>query len=146
MQSIGDFAESLITSQVSDIKEGKALPVVDSNLAEPGQRDVSRIEVPDTFSSQILRESFEVKTKTPPVNKVPQESEPEINYEPLLRLNSILSEAQDILENLGTTAGSIGIATLGKKGGTVPKKEPKVSRNDPKDLRKRLKALRGRNK
>ena len=146
MQSIGDFAESLINSQVSDIKEGKALPMVDSNLAEPGQRDVSQIEVPDNFSSQILRESFEVETKTPPVDKTHQETEPEVNYKSLLRLTSILSEAQEILETLGTGSGSIGVATLGKTGGTVPRKDPKVSKNDPKDLRKKLTALRRRKK
>jgi len=140
MQSIGDFAESLINSQVSDIKEGKA-PIVgeNSNLAEPGQRDVSHIDVPDNFSSQILKESFDVKTATPIVEETVQKSEPEINYEPLLRLNSILSEAQEILENLGTTTGGIGVATLGKKKGSVPK-------NDPSNLRKQLKALRRRTK
>ena len=72
-----------------------------------------------------------------PLKKVVQESRPEVNYSHLTRLNNILSEAQEILENLGTTVGMTGTA----QGSSSPK-PPK--RSSTKSLRQRLKAIRGR--
>jgi hypothetical protein len=136
--SIGDFAESLIGNQISDIHEGKAPLEGDSTWADPDQPDVSQVKVPDNYSSQILQESFDVESS--------QSSEDSVDYSKMVsRLSVLITEAKEILENLGTTVGSIGVA-LGKSGGEVPKREPKISKKDPKNLRKRLKAIRKRSK
>lgn len=136
-KGIGDFAQSLINSDISDIHEGKPVGGGDSTWADPSQPDLSRVKVPKDFSSQILQESFEIPMSQIP--EVPERVSPPNNYEKMVtRFNALLTEAREILETLGTTTGSIGVATLGKSGGTVSRRDTKVDRKDPQSLRKRI--------
>ena len=59
MQSIGDFAENLILNQVGSIKEGKELPPHAQGAGKaPAGRDISNVNVPDSFMKEVLGESF----------------------------------------------------------------------------------------
>ena len=115
-KNIGDFAESLIASQVKGIEEGKAPVTVDQTWADPNQRDITRIEVPDDFSHQVLQESFDVEVPQKPITP----PEPK-DVEPLIRkFNSLMEEAQRILEmvtsaGVGTGVGDINV-NLGGPG------------------------------
>lgn len=142
-QNIGEFAESLISSQVKGIAEGKAPVSMDKTWAEPNQRDITSIQVSDDFSHKVLQESFNVKPKSPAQKSVPI-TETQVlfgsthEYESLLqRFNTIMEEAQSILEVFtgagggpGTSVGNLGTNFAG------PGKKP--------SLGKRVRQLRSR--
>ena len=68
MNSVGDFAESLILGQVEDIKQGKSLPPKLEEAkatANAPAKDISNIKVPDEMMQEILGEGFQsIKMKT----------------------------------------------------------------------------------
>lgn len=74
MQSIGDFAESLVLGEVDNIKKGKqAPPVFTEAKASPSAPDIRNTKVPDSFMSEVLGEQY-----------VPQEEEEEMIEEEIL--------------------------------------------------------------
>lgn len=122
MNSIGDFAESLILGQVEDIKKGKSLPPklqeakAASNVAPA--KDISQIEVPDSMMREILGEGFHPQD-TPPAETMPElvwdepEPEPEpqvITEETAQELISLVEEVRGMIADLKemTTAGMMG--------------------------------------
>jgi hypothetical protein len=130
MNSIGDFAESLILGNVEDIKKGKSLPpkLEEAKTASSGApaKDVSQIKVPDEMMQQILGEGFHPQD-TPPAEGIPElvweqpEEEattPEPSYlteETGQQLVSLLEEVKGLVDDLKemTTCGMIGTNMAG---------------------------------
>ncbi len=123
MDSIGDFAESLILNQVEDIKKGKSLPpkLQEAKAASQGApaKDVSQIEVPDEMMRQILGEGFHPQD-SPTVEAIPElvwdepEPEPEpaiITEETARELVSLVEEMRGMVADLKemTTCGMLGV-------------------------------------
>jgi hypothetical protein len=132
--NIGDFAESLINSEVGAIKSGKKgfSPTVDKTWEQPGQPDITNIEVPSDFSSKVISESFNIETATPIIEET---SLPEPKQDTRIeRLAEIVAEAQQILESLGTTVG------MGMVGGASPLSGRKET------YRRKINTLRKRNR
>lgn len=129
MKSIGDFAEQLILNQTQSIKEGKELPpeAKSSGLA-PAGRDISNVEVPDTFMREVLGESFHPQD-TPPADSIPElvwsEAESEkpaqsLTEETAQQLVPLLEEVRDLLKEMSaaaTTTGQIGVNLAGPQKG-----------------------------
>jgi len=123
MRSIGDFAESLINEQVGSIKEGKSLPPSQQGLS-PAGRDISNVEVPDSFMKQVLGEQFHPQD-TPAADAIPEIvwEEPEATQEPKApeslteetaqQLVPLLEEVRDLLKEMGTTTGMLGVNMAG---------------------------------
>ena len=135
MNSIGDFAESLILGQVEDIKKGKSLPpkLEEAKAASTGApaKDISQIEVPDSMMKEILGEGFHPQD-TPPAETMPElvwdkpEPEPEpqvITEETGQQLVSLLEDVKELVSDLKemTTAGMMGV-NLGMPPGDPNKK------------------------
>ena len=122
MESIGDFAEKLIFNQVGSIKEGKELPPsVQTDGLAPAGRDISNVEVPDSFMKEVLGESFHPQD-TPAVDAIPelvwdQPEEPKepqtLTEETAQQLVPLLEEVRDLLKEMGTTAGMMGVNMAG---------------------------------
>lgn len=123
MNSVGDFAESLILGQVEDIKQGKSLPPKLQEAkatANAPTKDISNIEIPDEMMHQILGEGFHPQD-APPAEAMPElvwdepeeeVSEPEIITEDTGKaLISLLEEVKGMISDLKemTTAGMIGV-------------------------------------
>ena len=71
MNSIGDFAEQLILNQTKSIKEGKELPPqAKAEGLAPAGKDISNVDVPDSFMRSILGESFHPHD-APPAEAIP---------------------------------------------------------------------------
>lgn len=125
MNSIGDFAESLILGNVEDIKAGKSLPpkLEEAKAASAGApaKDVSQIQVPDDMMRQILGEGFSPQD-TPPAEGLPElvweqpeeeapAAEPAyLTEETGQQLVSLLEEVKGLVDDLKemTTCGMIG--------------------------------------
>jgi hypothetical protein len=126
VDSIGDFAESLILSQVEDIKRGKSLPPKLEEAkatANAPAKDISNVQVPDEMMRQILGEGFHPQD-TPPAETMPElvweepESEPEptiITEETAQELVSLLEEVRGMVSDLKemTTCGMLGVNMAG---------------------------------
>ena len=131
MNSIGDFAESLILGNVEDIKKGKSLPpkLEEAKTASSGApaKDVSQIKVPDEMMQQILGEGFHPQD-TPPAEGIPElvweqpEEEEATPQEPSYltegtgqQLVSLLEEVKGLIDDLKemTTCGMIGTNMAG---------------------------------
>jgi hypothetical protein len=129
MNSIGDFAESLILGEVSDVKSGKIshpkVRVSEESLP-PTSRDISKIEVPESFRKEVLGESY---TPVEPEEEVVQELEEEVFQETELitedtaqEMVSLLKDVRNLLIEMScgtTTAGGLGVNLAG------PTKKPK---------------------
>lgn len=129
MNSIGDFAESLILGEVSDVKSGKLshpkVRVSEESLP-PTSRDISKIEVPESFRKEVLGESY---TPVEPEEEVVRELEEEVFQETELitedtaqEMVSLLKDVRNLLIEMscGTTAaGGLGVNLAG------PTKKPK---------------------
>ena len=123
MQSIGDFAENLINEQIGGIKSGKQLPPSQSNGMTPAGKDISNVEVPDSFMKEVLGEAFHPQD-TPAVEEIPElvweePAEPQapqsLTEETAQQLVPLLEEVRDLLKEMGTTAGMMGV-NLGGPG------------------------------
>ena len=128
MDSIGDFAESLILGQVEDIKKGKSLPPKLEEAkatANAPAKDISNVQVPDEMMRQILGEGFHPQD-TPPAETMPElvwdEPEPEPEPEPTIiteetaqELVSLLEEVRGMVSDLKemTTCGMLGVNMAG---------------------------------
>jgi len=121
MQSIGDFAENLINEQVGGIKSGKQLPPSQSNGMTPAGKDISNVEVPDSFMKEVLGEAFHPQD-TPAVEEIPElvweePAEPQapqsLTEETAQQLVPLLEEVRDLLKEMGTTAGMMGVSLGG---------------------------------
>ena len=138
MNNIGDFAESLILKQTQNIKEGKeASPQMKANGLAPAGKDISNIEVPDSFMREVLGESFNPQ-ETPAAETIPEivwtEDEPEkpvqsLTEETAQQLVPLLEEVRELLKEMccGTTgAGQLGVNMAGpQKDTSVEKIEKK---------------------
>ena len=124
MNSIGDFAESLILGEVSDVKSGKLshpkVRVSEESLP-PASRDISKIEVPESFRKEVLGESY---TPVEPEEEVAQELEEEVFQETELitedtaqEMVSLLKDVRNLLTEMmscgTTTAGGLGVNLAG---------------------------------
>jgi hypothetical protein len=147
VNSIGDFAESLILGQVEDIKQGKSLPPKLEEAkatANAPAKDISNIEVPNEMMREILGEGFHPQD-TPPAETMPElvwnqpEPEPEpqvITEETAQELISLVEEVKGIVADLKemTTAGALGVNLAGpcedpmKKISSKGYRKPKSSR------------------
>lgn len=148
MDSIGDFAESLILGQVEDIKRGKSLPPKLEEAkatANASAKDISNVEVPDEMMRQILGEGFHPQD-TPPAETMPElvwdepEPEPEptvITEETAQELVSLLEEVRGMVSDLKemTTTGMIG-AHFGMPPGDPKKSSSSRGYRKPKSGRK----------
>lgn len=139
MNSIGDFAEQLILNQTKSIKEGKELPPqAKANGLAPAGRDISNVEVPDTFMREVLGESFHPQD-TPAADSIPEivwsDAEPEqptqsLTEETAQQLVPLLEEVRDLLKEMSaaaTTTGQIGTNMAGsqKSDSCIGKEEKK---------------------
>ncbi len=150
VNSIGDFAESLILGTVEDIKEGKSLPpkLEEAKAASAGApaKDVSKIQVPDEMMRQILGESYHPQD-TPPVEGLPElvweqpeeeapAAEPAyLTEETGQQLVSLLEEVKSLVGDLRemTSAGAIGVNLAGPVADPM---SPHKSRRNKKDILK----------
>ncbi len=121
MQSIGDFAEKLINEQVGGIKSGKQLPPSQSNGMTPAGKDISNVEVPDSFMKEVLGEAFHPQD-TPAVEEIPELvwsgdegklASQALTEETAQQLVPLLEEVRDLLKEMGTTAGMMGVNMAG---------------------------------
>tara|TARA_R110000824_G_scaffold69398_2_gene178925 strand:- start:599 stop:1111 length:513 start_codon:yes stop_codon:yes gene_type:complete len=125
MGSIGDFAENLINEQLGSIKSGKQLPPSLGGGPTPAGKDIRDVVVPDSFMKQILGEDFHPQD-TPATDKgIPELvwTEPEAVEEPKTpeslteetaqQLVPLLEEVRDLLKEMGTTAGMMGVNLAG---------------------------------
>ena len=148
MESIGDFAASIIAGDIENIREGKEVsPRMDKSTpkVEPNQRDIRQVEIPDSFMKSILGESVEdpwVSNELSNIDLDPPVEEPENNImtgEPLDSVGlltesqgesiiSLLKELKSMISEM-TTTGSIGVNFAGPSA-TSPKPKKKKSRKD----------------
>ena len=125
MGSIGDFAENLINEQLGGIKSGKQLPPSLGGGPTPAGKDIRDVVVPDSFMKQVLGENFHPQD-TPATDKgIPELvwTEPEAVEEPKApeslteetaqQLVPLLEEVRDLLKEMGTTAGMMGVNLAG---------------------------------
>ena len=121
MDSIGDFAENLINEQLGGIKSGKQLPPSLGGGPTPVGKDIRDVVVPDSFMKQVLGENYHPQD-TPATDKgIPELvwTEPEAVEEPKApeslteetaqQLVPLLLEVRDLLKEMGTTAGMLGV-------------------------------------
>lgn len=156
MESIGDFAEKLILNQVGSIKEGTELPPsANRSGMSPAGRDISNVEVPDSFMKEILGESFHPQD-TPADDAIPelvwdgeepQETPQALTEETAQQLVPLLEEVRNLLKEM-TTAGMMGVNLGGpakdnaswekmEKGyGYQPTKKPTLPGNSKKEVLK----------
>ena len=125
MNSIGDFAEKLILSQVEDIKEGKALPQKLEEARSSSSntcKDISNIEVPTAMMRDILGESFYPQETPPaedfpelvwdkPEEEVPATKPGQLTEETGLELLSLLGEVRSMILNLKEMTGAGGLGS-----------------------------------
>lgn len=125
MESIADFAESLILGNVQGIKEGKELPPSKGGgKPSPGTPDIRNTKVPDSFMSEILGEQYVSRQEEEEV--IEEEAvEEEIVEEEVVEQPSIITESQasemiDLLREVKgllkemTTTGSLGVNLSGQ--------------------------------
>ena len=72
MESIGDFAEKLILSNIEDINDNPSSrsQLLSTATPDPHQLDISRVEVPSNFMEQVLNEGSVTERKQKEVIKV----------------------------------------------------------------------------
>ena len=153
MDTIGNFAESLILNEVDDIVKGKTAPPTSGGQPlAPAGIDISNTEVPSSFRKQILSESFSTQEE-PPVEALPELvwAEPEekaapvmLSEESIQELIPLLHEVKGLLSEMmsagATMSGNIGTnmagpqkdtswATVEKKYGYITPK-PAKNRKD----------------
>jgi hypothetical protein len=154
MESIGDFAESLIQGEVRDISEGKVTPPsmnTNKPAAAPAGKDIRGTQVPDSMMKEILGEAFHPQ-ETPSIEAIPElvwadSEEEEVVQKPTLiaeervdELINLLREVKDLLSEMtvaGTSSGQIGVnlggPTKGRKvktqKGYAPSLKPTLPSN-----------------
>ena len=120
MESIADFAESLILGNVQGIKEGKELPPSKGGgKPSPGTPDIRNTKVPDSFMSEILGEQYVSRQEEEEV--IEEEAvEEEVVEQPSIITESQASEMIDLLREVKgllkemTTTGSLGVNLSGQ--------------------------------
>lgn len=149
---IANFAESLVNTEVE-----KGKPVQFSAPQAPNAPDVSEVEVPEEFASQVLSEGLwdkahvnvgEIKPVKKPRRKVIREQE-----EPKPVLNEVsvyknylireykkkvqdLEELIDLMESAGVMSGSIGAGPMGNAPAEDPMKETNPKRRKRRGTRR----------
>ena len=165
MDSIGDFAASLIQGDIEAIREGKQpSPRRDRSTPEvsPAQKDISQVEVPEGFMKSLLGEEYNPNPW--PSEELAEYEEPEaepsspLTGEPLPTA-SLLTESQgneiiDLLlevkglikEMTGTFSGALGSNFAGPEA-TNPKPRRNQRKKSRKDvLKESLRYKMGRNR
>jgi len=146
MNSIGDFAASLIEGDIQQIKEGKEVsPRMDKNTpkVDPNQRDITQVEVPDDFrEAAMLGESYNPTWPSQELDQyeapAEQPSSP-LTGEPLpvpglltesqgVEIISLLQEVKGLIQEM-TTAGALGVNFAGPSA-TNPRPKKKKNRKD----------------
>jgi hypothetical protein len=139
-KSIGDFAESLILEQVSNVKKGKELPPSHSGKAlAPAGKDISKVSVPQSFMKEILGEQFtpqDAESAKGMPELVWAQDEPEqkpavLTEETASQLIPLLEEVRDLLKEM-TTTGNIGTNFAGPSGDAFKAIEKKYGYKLPK--------------
>lgn len=136
MESIGNFAESLILSQVEDVQSGKTLPPsLEEAASKSGSapaKDIRNISVPEDMMQQILGEAYtqeEPTTEalpelvwTDPVEELPVEEKPDpisLTEETAAQLVSLMEDLKGLVSELKemtactTGSGNIGMNLSG---------------------------------
>ena len=129
MESISNFAESLVLNQVNSVQEGKELPPnaqPQQGLA-PAGKDIRGIDVPDSFMQEILGEQY-VPQDPPPADSMPElvwtdpnsEEEPQapqsLTEETAQQLVPLLEEVKSLLKEMSaavTSSGQLGMNLAG---------------------------------
>ncbi len=125
MNSIGDFAESLILGQVADIQQGKSLPPKLEEAkatANAPAKDISNVKVPDEMMREILGEGYEPEEQPPsdgfpelvwddPYAEDPKQEPTVLTEETAKELVSLLEEVRGMVADLKemTTCGMLGV-------------------------------------
>ena len=121
-QSISSFAEQLLTEDLEKIEAGTKPAPVEGITQDPEQKDITSIEVPMSFMSEILNEEVS-ESEAPSLTPKELINEPdETSLEDMaLRLHELINEAQLLLKEM-TTVGALGVNL---SGGTKKKKKKK---------------------
>lgn len=134
MESIGDFAESLVLGSVQGIQEGKELPPsAGGGKPSPGTPDIRNTRIPDSFMSQVLGEQYVSQQEEEEVIEE-QAVEEEIVEQPSIITESQASEMIDLLREVKgllqemTTTGSLGTNMSGQS----PKQYDKSCKDEEK--------------
>jgi hypothetical protein len=144
MDSIANFAESLILGEVDAVKSGKALPPSLATEAHkaPAGKDIRNVEVPDEFMAQILGEDYEPAFTVVSEEEVPEEivetSTGLLTESTGQELVTLLNEVKTLLKEMtmaATTTGQIGVNLAGP-GRKPIKGDPDYSQATPSPLKK----------
>lgn len=118
MESIADFAESLILGSVSNIQEGKEVPPsAGGGKPAPGTPDIRNTKVPADFMAQVLGEEYvpESEEETEIVEEeVVEEEESPVQVQALItesqanELIDLLQDVKGLLQEM-TTTGNLGM-------------------------------------
>lgn len=128
MDTISDFAESLVLNEVSKVREGKILPpAAQQQPGNPTGRDIREVQVPDSFMQQVLGEQY-APQEPPPADSIPElvwtdPNEEEVVQQPhsiteetVERLVPLLEEVRNLLYEMSmavTGTGNIGVNLAG---------------------------------
>ena len=154
---IADFAESLVTNQVN---EGK--PVQFAAATSPDAPDISNIQIPSDFASQVLSESFNLEVEEPikpPVKKpsqsIPSEKQP-INEAAIYKQHIVeeykkkVADLEDLIKvmesmGIGSIGGQVGSGHIGTNAagpapdpGNPPRRKTRAKKRNRNDLYSRL--------
>ena len=125
-QSISSFAEQLLSEELGKIEAGEAPAPVGGITPSPNQKDITRVEVPSSFLSEVLNEEVSETKAIPLTPKEPINEPDETSLEDMaLRLHELITEAQLLLKEM-TTVGALGVNL---SGGTKRKKKKKKKIN-----------------
>ena len=132
MDSIGNFAESLIQDEVNNVITGKSAPPAPAGQQQlaPAGKDISNVQVPSSFRNQVLSESFNAQ-ETPPSDGFPElvwdnptDEKPKpviIAEETAQELIPLLLEVRSLLTEMmsagATMSGNIGVNMAGPQTG-----------------------------
>ena len=115
MDSIGSFAESLISEDLERVNTGKGSSFLEAGLAhDPECPDISEIDLDDNQRrAMMLGEGYELPAPTPR-QEAPKEVAPESIEDPIgnliTRLSYLVEKAESLVTRLEeqTAAGSVG--------------------------------------
>lgn len=125
---IANIAESILKTESKDSKKIISTP---KGIMKSDAPDISKVKVPETYTSVILENSFGVKSKKP-VKKIEapviEEEVQEVDLDAYVRrLVTLISEAKSLIDEM-TTCGSIGM-NMGGYSSKPAKKKLKVKKS-----------------
>jgi len=126
-QSISSFAEQILSEDLGKIEAGEAPAPIGGITPDPEQKDITRVEVPNSFMATVLNEEVSELGAIPLAPKEPINEPDETSLEDMaLRLHELITEAQSLLKEM-TTVGALGVNL---SGGTKRKKKKKKKKRE----------------